>query len=388
MLAIQKPMFFVLFFIVVTASTFNAGAQKFVKHVLTTEFLAEGSAVADINHDGRPDIVAGAYWFEAPHWNKHAIAHDGPFSPATGYSKTFLNFAMDVDQDGWMDVIRVGWPGEELVWYANPKNKPGLWVMHTIQDHVGNESPALVDIDGDGRLDLLCNSPEEKAMVWFKSPTKKGDTAWTKYIIAKGDDVEGTHRYTHGLGWADLNGDGRADVIITKGWWETPKDPTKPNWVFHAVDFGPECAQMHLFDVDGDGDVDIVSSSAHNYGIWWHERTKDAQGNTIWKLHDIYHGFSESHSLALADINGDGHPDLVTGKRYFAENGRDTGSYEPCVIYWFEYKPGKVPVWVPHQIDDDSGVGLQVLVKDLNKDGLPDIVVSNKRGVFWFEQKR
>jgi hypothetical protein len=293
---------------------------------------------------------------------------------------------MDVNQDGWVDVIRVGWPGEEVVWYENNKNKPGLWVMHTIQDHIGIESPALVDVDGDGRPDLLCNDPVRKAITWIKSPSKKGDTTWTKYIIAQGDNVPGTGKYTHGLGWGDINGDGRKDFVTTKGWWEAPNDPTKPNWAFHPADLGPDCAQMYFMDLNGDGLIDVLSSSSHNYGVWWHEQIKDAQGNITWKLHEIYKGFSESHALALADMNGDGHPDLVTGKRYFAENGRDTGSYEPSVIYWFEYKPGKIPVWVPHQIDDNSGVGLQVLVHDMNGDSRPDIIVSNKKGVFFFEQ--
>jgi hypothetical protein len=109
----------------------------------------------------------------------------------------------------------------------------------------------------------------------------------------------------------------------------------------------------------------------------------------------------------MADINGDGHPDLVTGKRYFAHNGEDPGAYEPAALYWFEFKPGRPgdmaggsggvagaagtaaggPVWVPHLIDTNSGVGLQVRVFDINQDGLPDIIVANKKGVFVFEQK-
>ncbi len=88
----------------------------------------------------------------------------------------------------------------------------------------------------------------------------------------------------------------------------------------------------------------------------------------------------------MADINGDGYPDLVTGKRYYAHNGHDPGAEEPAVLYWFEYKPGKTPTWIPHQIDDNSGVGLQVVTEDMNKDNLIDIVESNKKGVYIFEQ--
>jgi hypothetical protein len=358
---------------------------RFKKNVITSEFISEGVAVADINGDGKLDIVAGAYWFEAPLWIRHAIAPSEHFSPTTGFSNSFLNFCMDVNQDGWMDLIRISLPGEEVVWYENPKNKPGLWKMHALLKNAGNESPALVDVDGDGRPDILCNDPVAKEMIWLKSPSKKGDTTWTRYVIAKGDGP-GMDRYTHGLGWADMNGDGRPDVIITKGWWETPADPTRPNWVFHPADLGEDCSQIYSLDAKGNGELNLVSASAHNYGIWWHEKTRNQNGDTVWIHHIIYNGFSQSHGLAMADINGDGNPDLVTGKRYFAHNGKDPGAFEPAVLYWFEFKPGKTPLWTAHQIDDNSGVGLQVVVKDVNQDGLMDIVVANKKGVFFFEQ--
>jgi len=136
----------------------------------------------------------------------------------------------------------------------------------------------------------------------------------------------------------------------------------------------------------GNGTGDLITASAHNYGIWWHEKTSDEKGNTIWKHHTIFNSFSQSHGLAMADINGDGYPDLITGKRYFAHNGKDPGALDPSVLYWFEFKPGKMPLWIPHQVDDNSGVGLQVVVQDINRDGLADIVVANKKGVFFFER--
>jgi hypothetical protein len=357
--------------------------KRFVKHVLTNEFVSEGVAIADINRDGKPDIVAGAYWFEAPGWVRHAFAPAKHYSPTTQFSNSFLDFCLDVDQDGWMDVIRISLPGDEAVWYQNPKGGPGLWTMHPLLSNAGNESPAFVDVDGDGRADLLCNDPVAKQMIWLKSPAVKGDTVWRRYVIGEGDQP-GLGRYTHGLGFIDMNSDGRRDVVITKGWWEHPADPTKADWVFHPADLGEDCSQIYPLDVKGDGKQELVSASAHNYGIWWHEQT----GDTSWAHHLIFNGVSETHALALADINGDGHPDLVTGKRYFAHNGEDPGGLDPALLYWFEFKPGANPVWIPHLIDNDSGVGLQVLVQDLNGDGLPDIIVANKKGVFFFEQKK
>jgi hypothetical protein len=377
----------ILWFLPPIAQHSKTAEVRFIKHIITADFISEGVTVGDVNNDGKPDIIAGAYWFESPGWTKHEITTPQHFSPSDGYSNSFLNFNMDVNQDGWIDEIRISLPGEEAVWYENPGNKSDHWRMHTILANAGNESPAFVDVDGDGRPDIICNDPVAKEMIWLKSPSKKGDTVWQRFVIAAGD-VPGVDRYTHGLGFADMNGDGRPDVIITKGWWEMPPDPRQPHWNFHPADLGEDCSQIYMLDAKGDGSKDLVSASAHRYGIWWHEKTMDENGREIWKHHTIFNGFSQSHGLAMADINGDGQPDLITGKRYFAHNGKDPGAFDPAVLYWFEFKRGKSPEWIPHQIDDHSGVGLQVVVKDMNGDGLADIIVCNKKGLFFFEQAK
>ena len=359
---------------------------SFKKHTLTKDFISEGVTFGDVNRDGQMDILAGAYWFEAPNWKRHEISKADTFSVNNGYSNSFLNFSMDVNQDGWIDLIRVDFPGKAAVWYENPGNqKVGYWTKHSVYPSVGNESPAFVDVDGDGRKDLLCNDPEKKQIIWIRAPDK-GSTEWHSYVISEGANIPGTSKFAHGLGFGDINGDGRPDVFVKDGWWEAPVDPKQPYWTFHQANLGPDCSQMYVLDVDGNGVADIISASTHNYGIWWHEQDKDDQGNTVWKKHEISKAFSQSHGLAISDINGDGYPDLVTGKRYFAHNGHDPGAHEPAVLYWFEFKPGKKTAWIPHKIDDDSGVGLQVIVQDMNNDQLADIIVANKKGVFYFEQ--
>ncbi len=363
----------------------KSDSVRFKKITLTSDFVSEGVAVGDVNHDGKLDIMAGSFWFESPGWIRHNITSPKIFFPDTTFSNSFLNFSMDVNQDGWIDLIRVGYPGEEVVWYENPKNAQVYWKEHLIYRHIGNESPALVDIDGDGRPDLLCNDPVKKEMIWIKSPVSKGDTSWTVYRISR-DSSLATNRYTHGLGFGHMNLDGRRDIIITKGWWEMPMDPKQADWTFHPADLGNDAAQMYAIDIDGDGDMDVISSSAHNYGIWWHEQVTDDQGHIHFQHHEISTAFSETHGLVMTDVNGDGFPDLVTGKRYFAHNGKDPGAFEPAVLYWFELKPGRPPVWIPHLIDSNSGVGLLPVVTDINQDGLPDIITANKKGVYIFER--
>ena len=360
---------------------------QFRKIILTKDFVSEGVAVGDVNHDGKMDVMAGSFWFEAPNWIRHEITTPKVFFPDTAFSNSFLDFSMDVNQDGWIDLIRVGFPGEEVVWYENPKNAKGFWKEHLICRHLGNESPALVDVDRDGRLDIVGNDPLNKEVIWIKSPVKKGDTVWKRYVVSH-DPGLATNRYTHGLGFGDINLDGRKDIVITKGWWEAPADPTQPDWIFHPADLGEEAAQIYVIDINGDGLMDLISSSAHNYGIWWHEQFIDEHGQVAFKHHEISKAFSESHGLVMEDINGDGFPDLVTGKRYFAHNGKDPGAFEPAVLYWFELKPGRPPVWIPHLIDQDSGVGLLPVVADMNGDGLPDIIIANKKGVFLFERMK
>ncbi len=358
----------------------------FKKHIISKVFVSEGVAAGDVNNDGKTDILAGNYWYEAPQWKAHLL-HADTLNPVPEYSTTFINYAMDVNNDDWIDLIKFDVPGGVCAWYENSKNKKGLWRRHIILPGAGIESPAFVDVDKDGRPDIICNDTLAKEVIWLKSPVAKNDTAWQRFVISH-DESRATNRYTHGLGWGDIDKDSRNDVIIKSGWWQSPVNVKDDSWVFHPADLGEDCANMFVLDIDEDGDQDVLSSSAHNYGLWWHEQKTDAQGNTIWETHTISKLFSQSHALAMADINGDGQPDLITGKRYRAHNDGDAGAFEPSVLYWFEFVPGTSPQWIPHEIDNNSGIGNSFVVKDITNDKLPDIIISNKKGVFFFEQVR
>lgn len=372
-------------------TVYSQPTNGFKKTILTRDFISEGVAVADLNKDGKMDIVAGYYWFEAPNWTRHAMAPSRIFDPRKEYSNSFLNLGMDVNQDGWDDVIIIDYPGKPGFWFENPKNKPGAstnaeWKKHIIADSTGiaNESPGFIDIDGDGRLDILCGDKEKKQIVWLKPPAKPGETEWKRFALSQ-ENVPGTEQYSHGIGYGDVNKDGIKDVVIREGWFEGTADKKSGNWVFHPANLGEPCSHMQVLDVNGDGKNDVVSASAHALGVWWYEQVVDESGKLNFKTHLMSNTTSQTHSSIMADLNSDGRADYITGKRFLAHNGRDSGDADAPILMWFEFTPGKAPYYKEHLIDTDSGAGLNIAVHDMNGDRKPDIIIANKNGVFLFE---
>jgi hypothetical protein len=344
--------------------------------VIDPTFRSEGAAVADVNRDGKLDILVGDLWYEAPEWKQHPIRALGKYNWENGYSKAFLVFASDVDGDGWPDQIVMGFPGQPCLWYQNPGKEDRPWREGHIAPRTCNEQPLVVDLLGNGKLVPVFGDAATGTMYWY-SPGADPFKPWDAHAISA-PKSPGTANFSHGLGTGDVNGDGRLDVLVKEGWWEAPVDRAQSPWTFHKANLGQDCAQLAVWDVNGDGRRDVVTSSAHRYGVWWHEQNAD--GSFSQRL--VHDKVSQTHALALADINRDGVPDIVTGKRFWAHNGKDPGEKEPAILCWYErtLAGGKLD-WVQHVVSEESGVGMQIIVVDLNADGKDDFVVSNKKGV-------
>src|SRR5215475_10091996 len=358
------------------------GAVRFKKFTLDREFRSEGVAVADVNRDGKTDVIAGNLWYEAPNWTPHEIQPVKQFDAAKGYSNSFVNFSADINNDGWPDQIRIDMPGtNRVVWNENPKGKNQHWVEHTLFRNACNESPAFAKLSGAGKNSALVFAFDDSQMAWYE-PGRDASAEFVAHTISEKLPQErakdgGVFRYSHGLGVGDVNGDGRDDVIIRTGYWEAPADPRQTNWKFVPADLGDECAQMHVYDVNGDGRNDVISSSAHNIGVWWHEQ----QGDGKFAAHTIDDSFSQSHSLELADINGDGLKDIVTGKRFWAHGPTgDVNPGDPAVVVWFELqRKGGEAQWFKHEIDYFFDVGTKFVVSNLSRAGIFEAGLSNKK---------
>ena len=367
--------------------------DAFQKVRLSDQFYAEGAYYGDFNRDGHMDVVAGPFWFEGPDLQKkHEYRPAKTFDPKE-YSDNFLTYVGDFNGDGWPDILCVPFPGKEGYWYQNPAGKEEAWKQHLAYSNIGDESPVWGDVNNDGRSELVfC---KDGYLGYAGADPAKPDEPWVFHAVS-GKDAR-YQQFTHGAGIGDVNGDGRVDIIEAEGWWEQPflVKADRP-WMFHPFRFAEAGAQMLVYDVDGDGLADIITAwHCHHYGLVWWQQTRDSNGLIGWNEHVILSPtpdvatddfrLSQMHALDLVDMNGDGVKDFVTGKRFWAHG--PTGDKEPdapAVVVWFELRrsgPGTAE-FVPHLIDDDSGVGTQVTATDLNGDGRPDVIVANKKGIF------
>lgn len=365
--------------------------HKFERQQLTNVYYSEGANAGDLNGDGKPDVVYGPHWYEGPDFKTRHEIYPAKPQNREGYADNFFNWVYDFNGDGWNDVLVVGFPGRPGYVYENPKaagfDKP--WKKHEVLESVSNESPQFLNLIGDAQPELVCTSNGQFGFASFEP--KKGLEKWKFHAIS---ELPAPKPFGHGLGAGDVNGDGLTDILITTGWFEQPKQKAASvRWEFHPASFSTAYggAEIHVYDVDGDGLNDVITSNAaHDFGLVWYRQLK-VDGKTVFRRNLIMGDkpadspfgvvFSELHSVALVDMDGDGLKDIVTGKTYYSHHKQSPMWDAGAVVYWFRLARTKAGVeWIPYRIDDRAGIGRQLSIVDINGDKLPDIVVGGMVG--------
>jgi hypothetical protein len=303
----------------------NDGKGNFVKHVIhrrNDEWL-ERHQIADLNGDGRPEIVSVDNWNgsllyfqchgdprDAGAWSYHYIA-EGTLPGA--YELTVA----DIDGDGALEVAASSWrKGNQFAWFDHVD---GQWIKHVIDENIGEtRTMVAADFNKDGKVDLLGTAARGNLVVWYENPGDPANKPWKKHVI----DVIYRPNHAHAV---DMDGDGDLDVILAAGgldiprvgmpcqivWYENEGQPEKHLWKKHIIcDSFPECFEAVAADLDGDGQMEVVASAWGDVGrIAVFKHRGDPRGP--WDMQLLKDGWTNAETLFVADLDEDGRPDIV-----------------------------------------------------------------------------
>ncbi len=360
----------------------NENEPRWKRHVVSTGYFNFTAIAADFTGDKKPDVISGdlrgkkLYLHPAPHW-KPVLLHEGV--------DVIHSEVMDVDGDGDLDYIGARYQPGLIFWLERP-NRPLTepWKYHLIDEHEkggvnGIHGLILGDVDRDGKPDLIANSAQPvgafpNSLAWLRvPPNPRAAPQWERYIFARGD-APGLSHY-HGFG--DVNGDGRPDIasaakIAPDGnwfaWWEQPRDP-RGAWKKQVIATGEEGATNILIaDLNGDRRADFLATRGHGRGIVWYEAPN-------WTPRQINTELVGPHSLAIGDIDGDGDIDAVTCAK------------DSMVAAWFE-NDGKGNFTTHHIAENQAAYDIRLV--DMDGDGDLDVLIAGQQSqnVVWFENRR
>ena len=360
----------------------NETALPWTRHVIAQGFRNQSAAAGDFSGAGHLDVISGDIendrkinLFRAPDW-KPTLLRSG--------IRVIQSAALDVDGDGQVDYIGAQYRPGLIFWLEHPKNPlTDPWTFHLIDDFTkggvdGVHGLALADLDGDGRPELLATSGWNDgdfpdSIAWFRIPKDPRNAArWERFILAN-HDAPG---FGHYLGVGDVNRDGRIDVASAG---KAGPDGNWFAWWEHPVDVTKPWTK-HMISRNQEGATNILIVDLNGDGKPDFLASRGHGAGVVWfeapdwKPHEINTTYVGPHGLAAGDINGDGRPD-------FAVCSKDSG-----ILAWFE-NDGRGN-FTEHRIHEDQST-YEVRLVDMNGDGALDILVAGQesQNVVWYENR-
>jgi hypothetical protein len=334
---------------------------------------------ADLDGDGDLDVVSASVvdnkvaWYEntagdGSAWSTHTIALSAINASSV--------FAADVDGDGDLDVLSASHLDDEVAWYENTAGDGSAWSTHAITTSAdGAYSVFAADMDGDGDFDVLSASYADYAVNWYENTAGDG-SAWSTHTITT------SAAGSNAVFAVDVDGDGDVDALAsswfddTIAWYENTAGDGS-TWSRHAIATSEDYAvSVAAADVDGDGDLDALSTSMGDDTIAWHENTGGDASS--WTTREIWTAANGAYSVVAADMDGDGDLDAVTA------------SWNDDTVAWHENSAGNGSAWITHRLTTSADQANTVFAADVDGDGDLDVLSASwgDDTVAWYRNDR
>jgi hypothetical protein len=333
---------------------------------------------ADMDNDGDMDILSASDVDDTIAWYEN----DGAANPSWTASDIDTNadnaksvFAADMDNDGDIDILSASVSDSTIAWYENDGAADPSWTASDIATSAyGATSVFAADMDGDGDMDIVSASQNDHTIAWYENTaTFSFDPTWTASDIAT--SVSGAASVFA----ADMDGDGDMDIVSasmnddTIAWYEND-GAANPSWTAADIDTNADGAyDVHVADMDNDGDLDILSASQSDDTIAWYE--SDGNANPSWAASNIDTNADGAKSVFAADMDNDGDIDILSA------------SYNDDTIAWYENDGESDPSWTASDIVTDADGAWSVFAADMDNDGDMDIVSASMLDdtIAWYE---